>query len=132
MQRGEGNRCLRVIVWRSQQRPKLWLQPHGACRTGKRTHVSLYVLLPAGTLLQAYIPELITSTNTTTLQELRERYLGKDIEVAVIEVDMRSQKLVASVSRGLSNCIMRKFHVSDASPLLCFADETVFLGPRGA
>ncbi|KFM24625.1 30S ribosomal protein S1, chloroplastic [Auxenochlorella protothecoides] len=44
-------------------------------------------------------------------EELRERYLGKDIEVAVIEVDMRSQKLVASVSRGLSNSIMRKFHV---------------------
>lgn len=45
-------------------------------------------------------------------QELRERYLGKDIEVAVIEVDMRSQKLVASVSRGMSNSIMRGFHVS--------------------
>ncbi|KAL6779721.1 hypothetical protein ACKKBG_A13455 [Auxenochlorella protothecoides x Auxenochlorella symbiontica] len=44
-------------------------------------------------------------------EELRERYLGKDIEVAVIEVDMRSQKLVASVSRGLSNSIMRRFHV---------------------
>lgn len=86
----------------------------------------MYYAYPGGNIVSNR-PTCSTCRHFITTQEMHEQFVGRDLEVAVVEVDAQKKKLVGSVVvakqnnalRKIKVCWCRTMHSSPSCRVLC-------------